>query len=127
MQARWLIASAVTVTIKSRIVTVKGPRGSVTKDFSHIGVELQIQKQATKKRTGNFIRFRMWFGAYKQACAVRTVRSLINNMITGVTEVSFFRFVSSHFTSVKFVVQCVFSLSVNLSNNNFDDRASKTR
>lgn len=127
MQTRGLIASAVTVTIKSRIVTVKGPRGSVTKDFSHIGVELQIQKQATKKRNGNFIRFRMWFGAYKQACAVRTVRSLINNMITGVTEVSFFRFVSSHFTSVKFVVQCVFSLSVNLSNNNFDDRASNTR
>jgi large subunit ribosomal protein L9e len=61
------------VTIKSRIVTVKGPRGSVSKDFSHIGVELQILKQASKKRTGNYIRFRMWFGAYKQACAVRTV------------------------------------------------------
>lgn len=83
----YLNSRAVTVTIKSRIVTVKGPRGQVTKDFSHAGIEMQILKQATKKRNGNFIRFRKWFGAYRQACAVRTIRSLINNMITGVTEV----------------------------------------
>ena len=118
-----IYATAVTVTIKSRIVTVKGARGSVSKDFSHIGVELQILKQASKKRTGNFIRFRMWFGAYEQACAVRTVRSLINNMITGVTEVSHFH--ASPLISLGSVVVLVLSLSVNLSNNN--DRASNTR
>ena len=118
-----IYATAVTVTIKSRIVTVKGARGSVSKDFSHIGVELQILKQASKKRTGNFIRFRMWFGAYKQACAVRTVRSLIKNMITGVTEVSHFH--ASPLISLGSVVVLVLSLSVNLSNNN--DRASNTR
>ena len=31
-------------------------------------------------------RIRMWNGGYKQACAVTTVKSLISNMITGVTE-----------------------------------------
>ena len=30
----------------------------------------------------------MWFGGYKQACSVNTLKSLIENMITGVTEVS---------------------------------------
>jgi large subunit ribosomal protein L9e len=95
-----LILLAVTVTIKSRIVTVKGPRGQVTKDFSHIAVEMQILKQKEKKRTGNYIRFRMWFGAYKQACSVRTLVSLIENMFTGVTEVScrFRHFSEAHFT-----------------------------
>jgi len=116
-------ATAVTVTIKSRIVSVKGPRGSVTKDFSHVGVELKILKQVSKKRNGNYIRFRMWFGAYKQACAVRTVLTLINNMITGVTEVSHFH--ASPLISLGSVVLLVLSLSVNLSNNN--DRASNTR
>ena len=30
----------------------------------------------------------MWNGGYKQACSVTTFKSLIANMITGVTEVS---------------------------------------
>ena len=30
----------------------------------------------------------MWFGGYKQACAVNTLKSHISNMIIGVTEVS---------------------------------------
>ena len=41
-----------------------------------------------KKKKGKFIRIRMWFGGYKQACSVNTLKSLIENMITGVTEVS---------------------------------------
>ena len=32
---------AVTVSIKSRHVTVKGPRGSITKDLSHAFVEIR--------------------------------------------------------------------------------------
>jgi len=31
----------------------------------------------------------MWFGGMKQACAVQTLKSLLNNMIIGVTEVGF--------------------------------------
>lgn len=67
-----LTACAVQVSIKSRVVTVKGARGSVTKDLSHMSVEMQIMKQASDKRKGNFIRLRMWFGGYKQAAQVKT-------------------------------------------------------
>merc|ERR1712003_247753 len=93
------IPDGVTVTSKARKVTVKGERGSVTKDFSHLAVELQKMKLDNKKRKGWFIRIRMWFGGYKQACSVNTLKSLIENMITGVTEGYRYkmRLVYSHF------------------------------
>ena len=67
---------------------VKGKRGTITKDFSHLACELKKMKQDTPKRKGTFIRIRIWFGGYKQACAVNTLKSLIGSMITGVREVS---------------------------------------
>ena len=73
--------------MNARKVTIKGKRGEISKDFSHVACELKKLKQTTKKRTGNFIRIRIWFGGYKQACAVNTLKSHINNMIIGVTEV----------------------------------------
>ena len=79
----------VTVTVKNRKVTVKGAKGSITKDFRHMAVEMQIKKQATKKRKGTYVNIKMWFGGYKQSCSVSTLKSLIRNMITGVTLVSF--------------------------------------
>lgn len=85
----WLqIPDYVEVAIKSRKVTVKGERGSVTKDLSHMSVEMQIMKQDVKNRKGNFIRLRMWFGQYKLKAQVRTVLTLVKNMIVGVSEVS---------------------------------------
>ena len=84
----------VTVTVNARKVTVKGKRGEVKKNFSHLAVEIQKIKQNDNKGTRNAIRIRMWFGGYKQACAVNTLKSLIENMITGVTEVC-----TNHFSS----------------------------
>lgn len=80
--------STVQVSIKARVLTVKGARGTVVKDLSHMSVEMQIMKQADSKRKGNFIRLRMWFGQYKQKCQVRTCKTIINNMMNGVVEVS---------------------------------------
>lgn len=74
--------------MNARKVTVKGSRGEVSKDFSHIACELKKMKQNTPKRKGTYIRIRIWFGGVKQACAVNTLKSLISNIITGVTEVS---------------------------------------
>lgn len=51
-------------------------------------VEMTTVKQNVKKRKGNFLNIKMWFGGSKQACSVTTLKSLIRNMITGVTEVS---------------------------------------
>jgi len=78
----------VTATVKARKVTIKGKRGVVTKDFSHVSCEIKKMKQESKKRTGTFLRIRIWFGGYKQSCAVNTLKSHISNMIIGVTEVS---------------------------------------
>merc|ERR1712188_354522 len=80
------IPSDVTVRVRSRKVTVKGPRGEVTKDFSHLACEIQLINCKEKKRQGLHVRIRMWFGGYKQACATNTLKSLILNMLTGVTE-----------------------------------------
>ena len=80
---------AVTCTVKARKVSIKGVRGTVAKDFSHVACELKKMKQDSKKRTGTFIRIRIWFGGTKQSCAVNTLKSHIGNMIIGVTEVSF--------------------------------------
>merc|ERR1719247_2179927 len=41
---------------------------------------------ATAKMKGLYVRIQMWNGGYKQACAVTTFKSLISNMIIGVTE-----------------------------------------
>ena len=74
--------------MNARKVTIKGKRGEVKKDFSHVACELKKMKQEGKKRSGTFIRIRIWFGGYKQSCAVNTLKSHISNMIIGVTEVS---------------------------------------
>jgi large subunit ribosomal protein L9e len=77
----------VTVTIKARRVTVKGKKGEITKNFRHMPIELQIKKQNVKKRQGKYVHLTMWFPGKKQACSVSTLKSLIRNMITGVTDV----------------------------------------
>ena len=78
----------VTCEVKARYVTIKGPRGEIKKNFGHLAVELQKMNLKEKKRSGVHIRIRMWFGGYKQACSVNTLKTLIENMIIGVTEVS---------------------------------------
>ncbi len=83
-----VISAPVKLSVKSRKVTVTGPKGSITKDFSHLAVDIRVMKFDTKKKNGLYARIQMWNGAYRQACAVTTFTSLINNMITGVTEVS---------------------------------------
>ena len=84
----FVLFAIVTCTVNARKVTIKGERGQVTKDFSHVACELKKMKQTSKKRDGTFVRIRIWFGGTKQSCAVNTLKSHINNMITGVTEVS---------------------------------------
>ena len=84
--------------MNARKVTIKSKRGEVTKNFSHVACELKKMKQDSKKRSGTYIRIRIWFGGYKQSCAVNTLKSHISNMIIGVTEVSFQTFIPSSST-----------------------------
>ena len=82
----------VEVEIKARVVTVKGPRGSLTRDFKNINMDL--------RRVGaKGIRVDLWFATRKQLACVRTVCSHIDNMMVGVTRGFMYkmRFVYSHF------------------------------
>merc|ERR1712210_184043 len=71
------VPEGVEASVKSRSVTVKGPRGSLTKAFKHLSVDIY----KTDKDT---IKVEKWFGKSKQIAAVRTVCSHIENMFKGV-------------------------------------------
>mmetsp|Transcript_1132 Transcript_1132/g.1055 ORF Transcript_1132/g.1055 Transcript_1132/m.1055 type:complete len:186 (-) Transcript_1132:82-639(-) len=86
------IPEGVTATVKARIVTVTGPRGTLTRDFKHVDMDLKCVGK-------NMIRLDVWFAQRKQLASVRTVCSHIENLFVGVTRGFIYkmRFVYSHF------------------------------
>mmetsp|Transcript_9387 Transcript_9387/g.23502 ORF Transcript_9387/g.23502 Transcript_9387/m.23502 type:complete len:191 (-) Transcript_9387:53-625(-) len=74
------IPAGVEVTTRGREVTVKGPKGTLKKNFGHISVDMYVA--GNKKKV---LVIEMWFVNSKQAASLRTIGSLIENMITGVT------------------------------------------
>ena len=86
------LSTTVEVVIKARHVTVTGPRGTLSRDLTHMDMDLKIIG-------GQYIRVDLWFANRKQLACVRTAISHIDNMMVGVT-VGFsykMRFVYSHF------------------------------
>lgn len=73
------IPENVSVKIAARFVTVTGPRGTLTKDLSHINVA--FQKVSAKQ-----LKIIVYNGDRKHVAALKTVKSLVSNMITGVTK-----------------------------------------
>ncbi|KAI1400367.1 60S ribosomal protein L9 [Hypoxylon fuscum] len=86
------IPDGVTVQIKSRNVTVEGPRGKLSKDLSHIAVNFSRPKK-------NVIGIEIHHGSRKDVATLRTVRTLINNLVIGVTKGFKYkmRYVYAHF------------------------------
>ncbi|KAF9979370.1 hypothetical protein BGZ73_000064 [Actinomortierella ambigua] len=86
------VPADVKVDIKARLVTVTGPRGAITKNFRH--VEMDIVKLSSDR-----IKLSVWHGKRKHVACLRTIRSLIHNMIVGVTKGYEYkmRFVYAHF------------------------------
>ncbi|CUM65283.1 uncharacterized protein PRCAT00002918001 [Priceomyces carsonii] len=86
------IPEGVTVSIKARIVKVTGPRGELSKNLRHIDVTFQ-------KINNKAIKITVQSGDRKQIAALRTVKSLISNLITGVTKGYKYkmRYVYAHF------------------------------
>ncbi|OJJ63281.1 hypothetical protein ASPSYDRAFT_138768 [Aspergillus sydowii CBS 593.65] len=86
------IPDNVKVHIRSRIVTVEGPRGKLTKDLSHIAVTFGRPKK-------DLISIEMHHGSRKGVATLRTVRTIINNLIIGVTKGFKYkmRYVYAHF------------------------------
>ncbi|KAK1764619.1 60S ribosomal protein L9 [Phialemonium atrogriseum] len=87
-----LVPEGVTVHIKSRIVTVEGPRGKLTKNLNHLAVSFSQPKK-------NVVGMEIHHGGRKNVASLRTVRTLINNLIIGVTKGFKYklRYVYAHF------------------------------
>ncbi|QLG72547.1 hypothetical protein HG535_0D02550 [Zygotorulaspora mrakii] len=86
------IPEGVTVNIKSRVVKVTGPRGTLVKNLKHIDVTFtKIGSKQIKVAVHN--------GDRKHVAALRTVKSLVDNLITGVTKGYKYkmRYVYAHF------------------------------
>ena len=86
------VPQGVTVSIKSRIVKVEGPRGVLNKNLKHIDVTFN-------KISNELIKVTVHNGDRKHVAALRTVKSLVDNMITGVTKGYKYkmRYVYAHF------------------------------
>ncbi|XP_037927292.1 60S ribosomal protein L9 [Teleopsis dalmanni] len=65
-------------SVKARVVTITGPRGTLKRSFKHLALDMYMVNRSTLK-------VEKWFGAKKELAAVRTVCSHIENMIKGVT------------------------------------------
>lgn len=73
------IPEGVKVSVKNSLITVTGPRGTLTRSFAH--AKLQIEMIGKKK-----IKVQKWFGNRRELAVVRTICSHIENMIKGVTK-----------------------------------------
>lgn len=82
----------VDVKILARVVTVTGPRGKLVKDLKHLNVSFN-------RRSATAIDLYLHHGLRKDVATLRTVKSLIENMITGVTKGYKYkmRYVYAHF------------------------------
>jgi len=87
------IPEGVTLECKAgRTIVVTGPRGTLTRSFKHLSVDVQ-------KVSDTELKVELWFGTHKQRACIRTVCSHIQNMITGVTQGYLYkmRFCYAHF------------------------------
>ncbi|KAF0310405.1 60S ribosomal protein L9 [Amphibalanus amphitrite] len=71
------VPKGVTARVKGRTVIIKGPRGTLTRNFKHLTLDLQLVGK-------NTIKIEKWFGKRKELAAVRTCCSHIANMCKGV-------------------------------------------
>lgn len=72
------ISDDLKVTINGKIITIEGPKGTVTKDLSHLPVYIDINDSN--------IRCRLWNAKKIDRSKVITCSKLIKNMIKGVTK-----------------------------------------
>jgi large subunit ribosomal protein L9e len=74
------IPDNVEIKLKGRTVIVKGPRGTLRRNFNHINLELSLLGKKNKK-----LRVDKWWGNRKELATVRTSCSHVQNMVKGVT------------------------------------------
>jgi large subunit ribosomal protein L9e len=67
--------------IKGRAVRVKGPRGTLTREFKHLALDLFLTEEGGVKK----LNVESHFTKRKQLASIRTVISHVQNLILGVT------------------------------------------
>ena len=72
------IPEGVQVEVEGKVVTVKGPLGTLTRDFSHAPVEIRLD--------GNKVVVEAYWPKKRERAMIGTVAAHIRNMITGVTK-----------------------------------------
>jgi len=72
------IPEGVNAELEGRLVTIRGEKGELIRDFAHAPISIQL--------TGNTITVQASWPRKKEAALVGTVRSHIQNMIKGVTK-----------------------------------------
>ena len=87
------IIPGVQISVKARVVTVTGPRGTLTRSFKHLQADLYMDKSGKK------VNVEVWFGTTKHIAAIRTICTHIQNMQIGVTKGFEYkmRFVYAHY------------------------------
>ncbi|CAD2217923.1 large subunit ribosomal protein L9e [Angomonas deanei] len=75
-----IIPDDVELSVKNRNVTVTGPRGTLTKDLSHLQLDFRVEKKAKR-----FVVIR-WFGNKINIACINTALTTVRNMIVGVTK-----------------------------------------
>ena len=87
------IPAGVDASVKGRVVTVKGPRGTLVKNLRHLQLDFSYNKKSR-----NFTATR-WFGNKTDISPINTALSHVRNMVTGVTKGFRFklRFAYAHF------------------------------
>ncbi|XP_044748156.1 60S ribosomal protein L9 [Coccinella septempunctata] len=73
------IPKGITVSAKSRVVTVTGPRGVLKRSFKHLALDIRMINP-------RLLKVEKWFGTRKELASVRTVCSHVENMLKGVTK-----------------------------------------
>eukprot|EP00316_Scyphosphaera_apsteinii_P016492 CAMPEP_0119326834 /NCGR_PEP_ID=MMETSP1333-20130426/69418_1 /TAXON_ID=418940 /ORGANISM="Scyphosphaera apsteinii, Strain RCC1455" /LENGTH=190 /DNA_ID=CAMNT_0007335257 /DNA_START=35 /DNA_END=607 /DNA_ORIENTATION=+ len=88
------IAEDVTVDITARVLTFKGPRGTVKRSFKHMPIDIAFTDDTKRE-----IRLERWFTSGKANAVIRTCTSHITNAMIGVTKGFLYkmRFVYAHF------------------------------
>lgn len=76
------IPDGVEIEVKARKVRVKGPRGTLVRDFKHLALDMFLIEEEGQKK----LRVEISFGKRKTLAAIRTCCSHVMNMIKGVTK-----------------------------------------
>ena len=72
----------VKVSVKSKVVSVEGPKGSLSRSFRQVPIQISEVKEGNAVKQ---ISVRIWFAKNKPKSCVNTICKHIRNMITGVT------------------------------------------